>query len=301
MRSLIFKRRGGKADPAPSRWAYRIERWRLTPSIRLGLRVGVPFGLALAFGTWWLSDPDRQAMILDQITAARATIEERPEFMVNMISVNGAGAEVVADIHDILPIDFPVSSFDLDLEHVRETIAGLDPVKEVTVRLRPGGILDVHVTERVAVAVWRTYEQVTLVDETGAHVAEIPTRLARPELPLLAGDGADQAVGEALELIRIAAPLGDRLRGLVRMGARRWDVVLDRDQRILLPEDGALHALEHVIALDQSDAQLLSRDVVRVDMRLRQRPTVQMNPDATRAWWDKQARKAAHEAGQDKR
>jgi len=56
--------------------------------------------------------------------------------------------------------------------------------------------------------------------------------------------------------------------------------------------------LEHVIALDQSEAKLLSRDVIRVDMRLRQRPTVQMNTDATEAWWDKQARKTAHEAGQ---
>jgi hypothetical protein len=41
----------------------------------------------------------------------------------------------------------------------------------------------------------------------------------------------------------------DRLRGLVRVGERRWDLVLDRDQRILLPETGALQALERVLAL----------------------------------------------------
>jgi len=80
--------------------------------------------------------------------------------------------------------------------------------------------------------------------------------------------------------------LGARLRGIVRMGARRWDVVLDRDQRILLPEDGALRALEQVIALENApDVQVLSRDVARVDMRLPDRPTVRMNQEAIQEWW----------------
>ena len=60
--------------------------------------------------------------------------------------------------------------------------------------------------------------------------------------------------------------LAERLRGLVRMGERRWDLVLDRDQRILLPEDGAVEALERVIALDEAQ-DILSRDILQVDLR----------------------------------
>ena len=41
----------------------------------------------------------------------------------------------------------------------------------------------------------------------------------------------------------------DRLRGFERIGARRWDVVLDRGQRIMLPEQGAERMLEQVIAM----------------------------------------------------
>jgi cell division protein FtsQ len=68
------------------------------------------------------------------------------------------------------------------------------------------------------------------------------------------------------------------------MGDRRWDVVLDRDQRILLPEVGAVAALERVIALEGAQ-EVLTRDVVRVDMRLRRRPTIQMSEEATQQWW----------------
>jgi len=228
MRPLTAKRpKAPRSDPAPSRWAWRIEGWLLTPGIRVALRVGVPFVIAVAAGTMYLSDETRRDQITDYVAEMRDSVQERPEFMVNVMSVSGASDDVAADIRDILPFDLPSSSFDIDLEALREMVAGLDPVKSASVRIRPGGVLDVFVTERIPVLVWRTYEDVSLLDETGAHVGLIPTRLARPDLPLIAGDGADDHVAEALELIRAARPLGDRLRGLVRMGERRWDVVLD--------------------------------------------------------------------------
>lgn len=293
MRPLTAKRpKAPRSDPAPSRWAWRIERWLLTPGIRFALRVGVPFVIAVAAGTMYLSDETRRDQITDYVAEMRDSVQERPEFMVNVMSVSGASDDVAADIRDILPFDLPSSSFDIDLEALREMVAGLDPVKSASVRIRPGGVLDVFVTERIPVLVWRTYEDVSLLDETGAHVGLIPTRLARPDLPLIAGDGADDHVAEALELIRAARPLGDRLRGLVRMGERRWDVVLDRDQRILLPEDGALRALERAIALDNAQ-KLLGRDVARVDFRLGDRPTVQMTKDAAENWYDIRAQNSA--------
>ncbi len=295
MKQLIARRpKPPVSDPAPSRWAWRIERWLLTPGIRLGLRVGIPFSLAMAAGLVYFSDEARRTSVTDMIAETRTAFESRPEFMVKVMSVTGASDEVSADIRDIMPVDLPASSFDIDLEALRDTIAGLDPVKTAAVRIRPGGVLEVHVTERVPALVWRTYEQVTLIDGTGAHIAEIDTRLARPDLPLIAGDGADLAVTEALHLIRAAEPLGDRLRGLVRMGERRWDVVLDRGQRILLPEYGALRALERTIALDVAQ-DLLARDVAKVDLRLEGRPTVQMTQAARDAWLEIRA----HGQGQD--
>lgn len=284
MRSLIRPRRRLKADPAPSRWSWRIERWLMTPGIRLMLRAGLPLALMIGAGAWYLSDETRRVEIADMVAEARTSIEQRPEFRVNLMSVTGASDDVAAEIRDIMPVEFPISSFDLDLDAIRAAIAALDPVKDVSIRIRPGGVLEAHVTERVPVAVWRSYDRVTLVDNEGAHVAEVRSRLIRPDLPLIAGDGANTRVPEALTLIRAAQPLGERLRGLVRIGERRWDLVLDRDQRILLPERGARQALDRVLALDKAQ-EILARDIARVDMRLLARPTIQMNPDATSEWW----------------
>ena len=78
--------------------------------------------------------------------------------------------------------------------------------------------------------------------------------------------GADAAAVEALALIDAAGPLLPRMRRLVRMGQRRWDMVLDRDQRILLPAENPVPALEALLALNTAD-DLLARDLTAIDLR----------------------------------
>lgn len=271
-------------DPAPSRLSYRLQRWMLTPGIRLGLRVGVPFCLILALATAFLADEQRRDALTLFVIELRASIQERPEFMVNLMAIDGAGLTLSRDVREAVPLDFPVSSFDLDLELIRQVVMGLDPVRSASVRIRPGGMLQIDVTERQPVIVWRTRDGLMMLDENGTRVDGLDARTDRPDLPLIAGEGADGHVGEAQALLAAARPLGARLRGLVRMGERRWDVVLDRGQRILLPSDHPVRALERVIVLNQG-SELLERDVVVVDMRIAERPTLRMSSDVVEDWW----------------
>lgn len=279
-----LKSDASRADPAPSRLSYRMQRWLLTPGVKLLLRAGIPFALVFGGVTGYMADEQRRDAFNMALVEMRDSIEQRPEFMVNLMAVDGAGTSVASDIREIVPIDFPVSSFDLNLEEIRQTIVGLDPVKEASVRIKPGGILQIDVIERIPAIVWRTREAIEVLDETGAHVGFIAARAEYPDLPLIAGEGADDHVAEAQRLFAAAKPLGDRLRGLVRVGERRWDVVLDRDQRVLLPVDRPVQALERVIELSEVD-DMLERDVTVIDMRLSHRPTLRMSQDAVQDWW----------------
>lgn len=274
----------GKADPAPSRLKYRIQRWMLTPGIRTGLRVGLPLGVILIAAGSYLASETRRDHLVALYNEARASFETRPEFMVNVMAIDGAGESVATDIREVTSLDLPLSSFDLDLPAIRDLIVGLDPVKTAAVRIRPGGILQVDVVEREPAIVWRSRDGLALLDETGAFVAELGQRSLHPELPLIAGRGADKRAAEALRLFSAARPLGDRLRGIVRIGERRWDVVLDRGQRIQLPVERPVAALERVIAVSEVK-DLLERDVAVVDLRLPARLTVRMNAPAVEDWW----------------
>ncbi|MBA3324560.1 MAG: cell division protein FtsQ, partial [Rhodobacteraceae bacterium] len=55
--------------------------------------------------------------------------------------------------------------------------------------------------------------------------------------------------------------------------------VLDRDQTIRLPEEGALAALRRVMALHSAE-ELLERDVAVVDLRDPERPMLRLSDHA---------------------
>ncbi len=277
-------------DPAPSRLKYRLERLMLTPVFRLILRVGLPMALSFGAATWWLSYEDNREAFVDLVAELRAEVEQRPEFMVNLMVIDGASTSVAEDIREVISLDFPISSFDLDLKVMRETIVGLDAVRTARLRIAQGGVLQVDVAERVPAVVWRHSDGLELLDPAGEMVGPLTSRELRPELPLIAGKGADKAVSEAIALLAAAAPLEGRLRGLVRVGERRWDLVLDQNQKILLPEDNAVLALERVMAKDEAIG-VFNRDIAQVDLRLPDRPTVRMTERAAKHLWTAKAEK----------
>ena len=273
-----------RIDPAPSRWSYRVQRLMLTPGFRMMLRAGLPFFLSFGLGLNYMSGADRQEKFMLALSDIRNQIENRPEFRVDLLTVEGADPAVEAEIREILPITFPVSSFDLDLGELRQIIAGLPAVADVTLRIRKGGILAAELRQRAPVALWRSREGLSVVDIEGVRISPASSRRDRADLPVIAGTGADKAVGEAIDILAAASPLEPRLRGLVRMGERRWDLVLNRGQRVLLPEENPVQALERVIVLSQVQ-DMLERDLAVVDMRLAARPTLRMNKYAVEEWW----------------
>ena len=268
-----------RRDPAPSRWAYRWHRLWLTPLFRFSVRVVLPVALMAGGVALWLADPARRDALHATYADLRAEFQNRPEFMVNLIEIDGASPLLAEAIRVGLALNLPRSSFDIDLAAARARVETFDAVERADLRIQPGGLLQVSVTERVPALVWRAPDGVWLVDAGGHRTGQISARSLRGDLPLIAGKGAERAAPEALALVAAAGPLLPRLRGLVRMGERRWDMVLDREQRILLPEENPVRALERLLALDQAES-ILARDITAVDLRLDHRPTLRLSAEA---------------------
>lgn len=277
MQQMTLRAPVPRRDPAPTRLAYRMNRLWLTPLFRATMRVGLPAFLIVFTVGVYFANPERRSTVTLWVADLKTSLQQRPEFMVTELQISGAADEVANALRALVPVQLPASSFDIDLAALKDRLETFDAVERADLQIGAGGVLQVIIKQRTPALVWRGRGGLDLLDAMGHRVAGVASRAARPDLPLIAGDGADQAAPEALALIAAAGPFGQRLRGLVRMGERRWDLVLDRDQRILLPEHDPVAALERVIALDQAQS-LLSRAVSQVDMRIAHRPTVRVIP-----------------------
>ncbi len=268
-----------RQDPAPSRVKYKLERLWLTPVYRALIRTGLPLLFVAIVVLSYARDPEVQTSMITHYNHARTVMEERPEFMVKQMRVQGAGETTDALVRAALPLEFPLSSFHLDLVALKASVEGIEGVETASLLVGAQGVLEVGIVERVPAVIWRSEEGLVLLDASGEKSGRLISRLDRPELPLVTGLGVEKNVAEAMDVFAKLAPISGRVRGLMRIGERRWDVVLDRNQILRLPEEEPLAALERIFALHAAQ-DILSRDVAVVDVRDGRKPILRLSAPA---------------------
>ena len=262
-----------KRDPAPSRLGYKFSRWMLSPFIKKSVFVGMPLIILLLPVFIFLKDQNNKNLVEEIVLDFYRKIIERPEFMLNALSIQGSSDSLNAEIREILGLNFPISSFDLDLADLRNRVLSLPPVETAEVRLEGGSILHVKVKEKVPALL--------LKDDTGIHVLNKNGDYIRPlfsteyglKLPVITGEGAQKAAAEAFILFSALYDKLDEVRGLVLVGGRRWNIVLKSGQVIMLPEKKSEQAVQKILILDKAE-KILSRDIAVYDFRLPYRITL---------------------------
>ena len=275
VRSLRQKVRGN-IDPAPSRIAYRIMRLMLIPRVRLIFTLGFPsllifcatLGLFVNINVW------------ENISAIKKDLKlafvERPEFMIKVASIDGSSDELANEIREILPLDFPVSYFDLDIKYLHKVVNEIPAVASAAIKISVGGVLQINVTEKSPAFIWRKDNVMSVIDETGSFIRIANSRVDYPKLPLVVGEAADLAVSEISSLMQANEYFKDHVRAFIRVGERRWDLILENNVRIMLPQREFLAAFDRLMLMNEAGS-LLSGRLSNIDMRLVVRPTVRVD------------------------
>ena len=266
----------GNIDPAPSRVAYRIMRLLLIPRLRLIFTLGFPsllifcatLGLFININVW------------ENISAIKKDLKlafvERPEFMIKVASIDGSSDELANEIREILPLDFPVSYFDLDIKYLHKVVNEIPAVASAAIKISAGGVLEINVAEKSPSFIWRKDNIMSVIDETGSFIRIANSRVDYPKLPLVVGEAADLAVSEISSLMQANEYFKDHVRAFIRVGERRWDLILENNVRIMLPQREFLAAFDRLMLMNEAGS-LLSGRLSNIDMRLVVRPTVRVD------------------------
>jgi cell division protein FtsQ len=159
---------------------------------------------------------------------------------------------------------------------IRARIEALPWVEHATVERHLPGTVLVQVQERRPFAIWQNQGKFLLIDRQGQVVTDEAVAAFR-ELPLVVGPGAPEHAAALLDAIAALPALQARMTAAVRVGERRWNLVLNNDIQVLLPEGAAPAALARLMQL-QTGHDLLDRPLQVVDMRLPDRLMLRPRP-----------------------
>ena len=266
-------------DPAPSLISYRFQRLWLTPLFRVLIRIGLPISFIFLFVVMFLSKAENLDYIRSVVKDAHVSVQNQSEYQLHTLSIDGASTLLEQDIQTKFGSLFPVSTFELNLDEMRLWIENIPSVDRAVVMVSTGGLLSIKIMEMPAAFVWRDVDGLKLVSGSGNILRNIAYRADFGHLPLIAGEGAADVLEEVRSIISHADPIAERLRGFVRVGQRRWNLVLLDGQTIALPENSPELALSQAIVLGQAQ-NLFERDISLIDFRDPNRPTLRIRPAA---------------------
>ena len=225
-----------KNDPTPSRFFYRLERLWLTPFIRLVVKFGLPVLLIMIICSTYFSRTENIDVWKISWREFKENIKNRPEFLINLIKIDGVDRIMLSDVRNAMNIDLPVSSYDVNLQDLKLKVQLLKAVEQVELYIAEN-IIHVEILERKPAVFWQNNKGLEILDVNGVSIDAAANRKNQNNLPLIAGHGANNYVKEALFIYQNTDLFLNEIIGLVRVGNRRWDIILTgREELCCLPK-----------------------------------------------------------------
>lgn len=262
-----------RGRPAP---AWRRLAWRWGP-------VGLA-GLLLIGGLAWLwrsgvvaAAGERSAAVAwAGIDAASTALG----LVVDEVWITGRNEADKAELLAVLGIGRGSPILRFDPLAARERLEALGWVREAMVRRSLPNEIHVEIVERKPLALWQSQGRMVLIGQDAVPITS--RNLGRfANLPLLVGEDAPKHAMRLFDVLAAEPGLEKRVVSAVRVGGRRWNLKLDNEVEVRLPEQDPLAAWMRLGRLDREQG-VLSRDVAVLDLRLPDRVVLKLGRDAQR-------------------
>lgn len=252
-------------------WAHhQVQVWK-RPLI--GVAMALPILGALAGGGYWAVSSGwlarSQNALVHRVLGFSAGIGLR----VNDVRVVGRAEVSKQTILAILNVrqGDPILGFDPDA--AREQLERLSWVEAVTVRRELPDLIQIRLVERQPAALWQNQGKLSLIDADGNELRTDRIRDYR-QLPLLVGMGAANRVHDLFALLASSPSVAEHLVAANWIADRRWDLTLDNEIVLRLPESDPAAALVRLEKVQQ-EHDLLDQPVVSIDLRFDNRLIVE--------------------------
>ncbi|WP_341763862.1 cell division protein FtsQ/DivIB [Candidatus Tisiphia endosymbiont of Beris chalybata] len=169
------------------------------------------------------------------------------------------------DILATLNADKGTPIFSLDLALIKNSLKGNPWVKNVTViERRLPCTLYIRLVERVPIAIWQFNGQISLIDEEGYKITNNIENFSN--LLHVVGSDANINTSKLIEYLEPCPALKTKIISAVRYGSRRWNLNLEQNITIKMPDADFKHALNYLVKLNEEN-MLFNQNYKVIDLR----------------------------------
>jgi cell division protein FtsQ len=260
-----------------------MNRWSLLLNARWPRGVGAAASAVVILGSlaYGVVKGDHVASIVAAMRDARDGTANAAGFRIMSIALAGNHHITREEVLATAGITGTTSLLFLDVGETRERLKTNPWIADATVLKLYPGELQIGIKEREAFALWQKDGQVSVIADDGT-VLEPYVVPGLVRLPLVVGRGAETRAKEFLALLDRYPATRDFVRASVLVGERRWNLRLKNGIDVRLPESDVASALERLVALDR-EKNLITRDILAIDLRLPDRVTVRLSDAAAQA------------------
>lgn len=154
----------------------------------------------------------------------------------------------------------------INMMEMRDRINKLPWIKYARIERHLPNKITLTLVERTPMARWQTNRMLKLIDDHGDVIPKVD--LAKfSYLPIIIGKNAPKIAGQILKTLSNEPHLFRRVKSLTLVSDRRWDVRLDNQINVHLPEKNPGRAWTHLATVEQGH-NIFGDQVQGIDMRL---------------------------------
>lgn len=239
---------------------------------------GAVAAVVIVSGTgFWMWKNSMVSAAYNRVVGGMYRITADAGFGFEAMYLEGRNRTPVDEIRKVVGLKKGDPILEVSLSDLRQRLEGISSVRTAYVERELPGRLNVRIVERRPVAIWQNKGKYTLIDDNGVAMQDIDVS-AYPGLPLVVGEGAPSSVSEVLVLLDSQKELASRFKAAVRISGRRWNIRLDDDKEVKLPEKNPAAAWAKLAELEEKQS-LLDRDVRVIDLRVKGRLFITLSPE----------------------
>ena len=220
-----------------------------------------------------------ESQLRSKLIEASGNISKTVGLIVREVIVEGRSKTKKSALLQALQVSEGDSILAINITEMQDRIKKLPWVKSARIERHFPNKISLTLFERTPMARWQTNRMLKLIDVDGDVIPRVDlTRFSN--LPIIIGKNAPKIAGQILKTLSNEPHLFRRVKSLTLVSDRRWDVQLDNQINVHLPEKNPGKAWANLATVEQGH-NIFGDQVQGIDMRLENQLIIKIEKNKT--------------------